>query len=67
MELRRNEVLKLVAQALPQNQIAQKLGVSTATYHSILQYLRETAKANIRNHIDEIIPTNAIRRMSSRS
>jgi hypothetical protein len=56
VELRRNEVLRLVAQAIPQNEIAQKLGVSSATISLDLQYLREKAKANIRNHIDEAIP-----------
>src|SRR5215213_4666020 len=56
VELRRNEVLRLVAQAIPQNEIAQKLGVSSATVSLDLQYLREKAKANIRNHIDEAIP-----------
>ena len=56
VELRRNEVLRLVAQAVPQNEIAQKLGVSSATISLDLQYLREKAKANIRNHVDEAIP-----------
>src|SRR5215207_4978086 len=56
IELRRAKVLELIAQAIPQNEITQKLGVSSATVSLDLQYLRETAKANIRNHIDEAIP-----------
>jgi hypothetical protein len=56
IQLRRNEVLNLVAQAVPQNQIAQKLGVSPATISLDLQYLRETAKENLKTHIEERIP-----------
>jgi predicted transcriptional regulator len=56
VELRRAKVLELVAQAVPQNQIAQKLGVSPATISLDMQYLRESAKSNIRNHIEERIP-----------
>jgi glycine betaine/choline ABC-type transport system substrate-binding protein len=56
IQLRRDKVLELIAQAIPQNEIAQKLGVSPATISLDLQYLRETAKANIQNHIEERIP-----------
>jgi hypothetical protein len=56
VELRRAKVLELVAQAVPQNQIAQMLSVSPATISLDMQYLRETAKSNIRNHIEERIP-----------
>src|SRR5215207_9258093 len=56
IELRRAKVLELIAQAIPQNEITQKLGVSSATVSLDLQYLREKAKANIRNHVDEAIP-----------
>jgi predicted transcriptional regulator len=56
VELRRAKILELVAQAVPQNQIAAKLGVSPATISLDMQYLRETAKSNIRNHIEERIP-----------
>jgi hypothetical protein len=56
VELRRAKVLELVAQAVPQNQIAKKLGVSPATISLDLQYLREIAKANIQSHIEERIP-----------
>jgi hypothetical protein len=53
VELRRAKVLELVAQAVPQT---QKLGVSPATISLDMQYLRESAKSNIRNHIEERIP-----------
>jgi predicted transcriptional regulator len=56
VELRRAKILELVAQAVPQNQIALKLGVSPATISLDMQYLRETAKSNIRNHIQDRIP-----------
>jgi DNA-binding transcriptional regulator LsrR (DeoR family) len=56
IQLRRAKVLELVAQAIPQNEIAKKLGVSVATISLDLQYLREAAKANIQNHIEERIP-----------
>jgi predicted transcriptional regulator len=56
VELRRAKVLELVTQAVPQNQIAVKLGVSPATISLDMQYLRESAKSNIRNHIEERIP-----------
>jgi transcriptional antiterminator len=56
VELRRAKVLELVAQAVPQNQVAQKLGVSPATISLDLQYLRETAKSKIKTHIEERIP-----------
>ena len=56
VELRRSKVLELIAQAIPQSQIAQKLGVSPATISLDMQYLRESAKSNIRNHIEERIP-----------
>lgn len=56
IQLRRAKVLELVAQAIPQNEIAQKLGVSPATISLDMQYLRETAKSNIQTHIEEHIP-----------
>jgi predicted transcriptional regulator len=56
VELRRAKVLELVAQAVPQNQIALKLGVSPATISLDMQYLRETAKSNISRHLEERIP-----------
>jgi hypothetical protein len=56
VELRRAKVLELVAQAVPQNQITHKLGVSSATISLDMQYLRETAKSNISSHIEERIP-----------
>jgi hypothetical protein len=56
IQLRRAKVLELVAQAIPQNEIAQKLGVSPATISLDMQYLRETAKSNIQSHIEERIP-----------
>jgi predicted transcriptional regulator len=56
IQLRRAKVLELVAQAIPQNGIAKHLGVSPATISLDMQYLRETAKTNIRNHIEERIP-----------
>jgi predicted transcriptional regulator len=56
VELRRAKVLELVAQAVPQNQIALKLGVSPATISLDMQYLRENAKSKIRTHIEDRIP-----------
>lgn len=56
IRLRRAKVLELTAQATPQNKIAEQLGVSTATVSLDSQYLRETAKSNIQNHIEERIP-----------
>jgi predicted transcriptional regulator len=56
VELRRAKVLELVAQATPQNQIAQKLGVSPATISLDLQYLRETARTKFNDHIETRIP-----------
>jgi predicted transcriptional regulator len=56
IQLRRAKVLELTAQAITQNEIAIKLGVSSATISLDMQYLRETAKSNIQNHIEERIP-----------
>jgi predicted transcriptional regulator len=56
IQLRRAKVLELAAQAIPQNEIAQKLGVSPATVSLDMQYLREAAMSNIQNHIEERIP-----------
>lgn len=56
IQLRRDKVLELIAQAIPQNEIAQKLGVSPATISLDMQYLSETAKSNIQTHIEERIP-----------
>ena len=56
VEFRRAKVLELAAQAVPQSQIAQKLGVSPATISLDMQYLRESAKSKIRNHIEDTIP-----------
>ena len=56
VELRRNEVLRLVAQAVPQNLIAQKLNVSPATVSLDMQYLRCMAQENLKTHIEKTIP-----------
>jgi predicted transcriptional regulator len=56
VELRRARVLELVAQAVPQNQIALKLGVSPATISLDMQYLRETSQAKIKDHTETRIP-----------
>jgi predicted transcriptional regulator len=56
IQLRRSRVLELVAQAVPQTLIAEQLGVSPSTISLDMQYLRETAKSNIQNHIEEKIP-----------
>ena len=56
VQLRRSKVLELVSQSLPQSAIAEQLGVSTSTVSLDMQYLRETARTNIQNHIEEKIP-----------
>jgi predicted transcriptional regulator len=56
VELRRAKVLELVAQAVPQNQIAIKLGVSPATISLDMQYLRETSQTKIKDHTETRIP-----------
>ena len=56
IELRRARVLELVAQGLSQKEIAEKVASSASTVSLDLQYLRETAKSNIQNHIEERIP-----------
>ena len=56
VQLRRSKVLELMAQSIPQSAIAEQLGVSTSTVSLDVQYLRETARTNIQNHIEEKIP-----------
>jgi predicted transcriptional regulator len=56
VELRRAKCLELVAQAVPQNKIAEQLGVSPATVSLDLQYLRCTAQQKLKTHIEERIP-----------
>jgi hypothetical protein len=56
IQLRRSKVLELTAQAIPQNLIAEQLGVSKACVSLDMQYLRCTAAKNLQSHIEEIIP-----------
>ena len=56
IELRRSRVLDLLAQGLPQNQIAQQLNVSSATVSLDIQYLECSAKQNIEKQLHEILP-----------
>jgi transcriptional regulator len=56
IELRRSKTLDLLAQGLPQNQIAEQLNVSTATVSLDIQYLECTAKQNIEKQLHEVLP-----------
>lgn len=65
IELRRDEVLKLLAIGLNQNQIASKLGVSAATISIDLQFLKCRAEDNLRRHIQDSLPLQHDKAMSA--
>jgi hypothetical protein len=56
IQLRRSKLLEYMAQAIPQHEAAQRLGVSPATVSLDLQYLRCAAQQNLKTHIEERIP-----------
>jgi predicted transcriptional regulator len=56
IQIRRNEILDLLAQGKNQNQIAQKFGVSPATISLDLQYLSCKSEDHLRNHIQSTLP-----------
>jgi len=56
IDWRRSMVLQLTSQGCTQREIAQTLQVSSGTVNSDLSNLRKAAKDNIRSYIDEKIP-----------
>jgi predicted transcriptional regulator len=62
---RRESVLDLLSTGMKQNQIAQRLGVSTATISLDLQYLRCRAEERLRNHIQDSLPLQYDKAMSA--
>ena len=56
MEWRREKVLLITSQGFSQREIADKIKVSAATVNHDLAYLREQAKENIKQYVDEKIP-----------
>ncbi|MDQ6865676.1 MAG: LuxR C-terminal-related transcriptional regulator [Thermoproteota archaeon] len=56
IDWRRSMVLQLTSQGCTQREIAQTLQVSNGTVNSDLSHLRKAAKENIRSYIDEKIP-----------
>jgi hypothetical protein len=54
--LRRSKILDLMAQSVPQHEIAKQLGVSHATISLDQQWIRCNAQDNIKRHIEERIP-----------
>jgi hypothetical protein len=53
---RRNKILELSSEGRNQSDIARILQVSPATINTDIQYLKQEAKANITNYIDERLP-----------
>ena len=64
IELRRGEVLKLLAKGHSQNDIAKSLNVSAALISLDVQYLKEQAQRELRVHIKEVIPFEYARAVS---
>jgi uncharacterized protein YjcR len=65
IQIRRNEILDLLAQGKNQNQIAQKFGVSPATISLDLQYLSCRSEDHLRNHIQSTLPLTYDKAMSA--
>jgi predicted transcriptional regulator len=65
IELRRNKVLELIAQGVPQNLVAQQLNVSTATVSLDIQYLKCKSQENLKTHIQDSIPLTYEKAMSA--
>ena len=64
IELRRSRVLDLIAQGVPQYQVAQQLNVSASCVSLDIQYLEETAKENIEKQLQEVLPIQHLKVMS---
>ena len=64
IELRRGEVLKLLARGHSQTDIAKKLNVSSALISLDVQFLKEQAQRELRVHIKEVIPFEYARAVS---
>ena len=64
IELRRAEVLKLLARGHSQTDIAKKLNVSNALISLDVQFLKEQAQRELRVHIKEVIPFEYARAVS---
>jgi transcriptional regulator len=58
IELRRGEVLKLLAKGHSQADIAKSLNVSAALISLDVQFLKEQAQRELRVHIKEVIRLN---------
>jgi hypothetical protein len=56
ISLRRNRTLELLAKGYQQNEIAQVLGVSTATTSLDCQWIRCQAQEQLEHHISDVIP-----------
>ncbi len=56
LQWRRNKVLELSSQGRSQPQIASILQIGLGTVNRDLQYLRQEAKENIKNYINEKLP-----------
>ena len=56
LQWRRSKVLELSSEGHNQTQIAKILQVSLATINSDIQHLRQQAKENIKQYIDEKLP-----------
>src|ERR687898_842979 len=64
IELRRGEVLKLLAKGHSQADIAKSLNVSPALISLDVQFLKEQAQRELRVHIKEVIPFEYARAVS---
>ena len=56
IEWRREKVLLFTSQGFSQREIADKIKVSVGTVNNDLSYVREQAKENIKQYVDEKIP-----------
>jgi hypothetical protein len=56
IELRRGKVLELLAKGMLKSEIAKTLNVSNALISIDVQYLQETARYKIQNHVEKRIP-----------
>jgi predicted transcriptional regulator len=56
INLRRSEVLSLLARGLQQQEIGRRLGVSDSLISLDVQCIKETAADELQHHISEIVP-----------
>jgi hypothetical protein len=56
INLRRSEVLSLLAKGLQQQEIGRRLGVSDSLISLDVQCIKETAADELQHHISEIVP-----------